>query len=70
MALRLAGVFGTLAPEEVEEVISYVSPVPLFGSGTEAAAHGMAEVDAPDEAAIRVMERITRKRAVKENADV
>lgn len=70
LALRLAVVLGTLTPDEVGETIDYVSPVPLFGSGAEAAEHGMAEVDAPDEPAVAVMERITRKREARENADV
>jgi len=32
-------------------VYDYVSPVPLFSSGAEAAAHGMADIEEPGEAA-------------------
>lgn len=32
-------------------VYDYVSPVPLFGSGAEAAAHGMADIEDPGPAA-------------------
>lgn len=62
LALRLAVVLGSLTSDEVDEVIDYVSPVELFASGTEAAEHGMAEVEMPTTAAVAVMDRITRKR--------
>lgn len=44
-------------------VYDYVSPVPLFASGAEAAAHGMRDIDAPGPG-IRAMQRdLIRKRA-------
>lgn len=41
---------------------SYVSPVPLFASGAEAAAHGMKEIDAPGEAADQVIDKLLLQR--------
>jgi hypothetical protein len=51
LSLRLAVAFGTMSPETAEAVCSYVSPVPLWASGAEAAAHGLADIDAPGVAA-------------------
>lgn len=38
------------------------SPVPVFASGAQAAAHGLSEVDAPGTAARKVIEKLTLKR--------
>jgi hypothetical protein len=55
LALRLSPV----APE----TFTYESPVPLFGSGAEAAAHGLARVDDPDAKARRAIAKLSgRKR--------
>ncbi len=40
---------------------SYRSPLPLFASGTEAAAHGMSGIEEPDSRARAVIARLTRK---------
>jgi hypothetical protein len=42
-------------------VFGYVSPVPLFASGAEAAAHGMRDIDEPGEAAATAIRRLQRK---------
>lgn len=39
----------------------YESPVPLFGSGAEAAAHGLSGVENPDARARRAIARLTKK---------
>jgi hypothetical protein len=54
VALRLHPV----APETFE----FVSPVPLFASGAEAAAHGMRDIENPGTKAQKVMDRLLRKR--------
>lgn len=36
----------------------YVSPVPLFGSGTEAAEHGLSGVDDPDDRALATIRKL------------
>lgn len=62
LSLRIAPLTGTMTRNEVEACYDYVSPVPLFGSGVEAAEHGMAEIDAPSERAMRVVEKIVDRR--------
>ena len=51
-----------MAREDVTACLDYVSPVPLFRSGTEAAAHGLAELERPGAGAQRVMAKIERRR--------
>lgn len=40
------------------EAMDYVSPVPLFASGAEAAAHGMRDIDAPGARARRAIMKL------------
>lgn len=54
LALRLAR---NIAPE----VFSYKSPVPVFATGAEAAAHGMRDIKKPGEDAKRAIQRLSRK---------
>lgn len=44
------------------DAMDYRSPVPLFASGAEAAAHGLAEIDAPSDAARRAIDKLERRR--------
>jgi len=62
LALRIAVASGGMSAEDMEATRDYVSPVPLFGSGTEAADHGTAEIDAPGPRAVQTMAKITRRR--------
>ncbi|MFI6512872.1 DUF6283 family protein [Streptosporangium sp. NPDC050855] len=62
LALRVATMTGRMTPEEAYAVTDYVSPVPLFSSGKEAADHGMAEVEQPSDQAGSVIEKIARVR--------
>lgn len=48
--------------EASEELFEYVSPVPVFNSGAEAAAHGMRDIKRPRAAARNAIERLIRKR--------
>lgn len=43
------------------ETFTYRSPVPLFSSGAEAAAHGMAEVACPGEDANRAIAKLAKR---------
>jgi hypothetical protein len=61
LGLRFAVKAGHISPEEWEEALDYVSSVPLFGSGAEAAAHGRAEIEQPGVQARRTIDRLTRK---------
>lgn len=62
LALRLALIRGRIVPQTFEAVDSYQSPVPLFGSGAEAADHGQREIDRPGSSARRVIRKIVRNR--------
>jgi hypothetical protein len=62
LALRLALRDGRIDATTYRAVVEYVSPVLLFPSGSDAAAHGEAGVDAPAEKARRLINKITRTR--------
>lgn len=59
IALRLP--FHGLSEEDVELTRTYVSPVPLFESGAEAALHGMADLDNPGRKARTMSHRLRTK---------
>lgn len=63
LALRLAVAMGLMTAKVAQAVVDYVSPVRLFRSGAEAAAHGMAEVDEPGEKATRTISKLVRKQS-------
>ncbi|MEU7480522.1 DUF6283 family protein [Lentzea sp. NPDC042327] len=63
LALRLAVLEGQISLETAETTRDYRSPVPLFGSGKEAAAHGMRDIEAPGDRARRASEKIVRARS-------
>lgn len=63
LALRIATASGHVSPEVADAIIDYESPVPLFASGAEAAAHGRRAVCAPGADAVRVIDRLSRSRA-------
>lgn len=62
LSLRLALSMGRVSPATYEAIIDYQSPVPIFASGAEAAAHGLAETEAPGPAAQRAAEKLLRHR--------
>lgn len=51
-----------VTPETAEAIYDYVSPVPLFASGAEAAAHGRSGIDDPDIDAVLAIRKIERRR--------
>lgn len=61
LGLRLAAMHGSISERDVEAAFDYVSPVPLFDSGAEAAAHGLAQLEEPGEQARRTIDRLERK---------
>lgn len=66
LGLRMATMTGSIDPETADAILDYESEVPLFSSGAEAAEHGMRDVETPDEKARRLIDDLTRKRAVRD----
>jgi hypothetical protein len=64
LGLRVALVQGHLSVEDYETTSDYVSPIPLFASGAEAAAHGMSGIYAADEESIRARVKLLRQRGM------
>lgn len=65
LALWFAAIEGRVTAEVFAEIVDYRSPVPLFTSGAEAAGHGRAGIDRPDQRAqraIRVLQRRQERR--------
>ncbi|MFE1775556.1 DUF6283 family protein [Streptomyces sp. NPDC059008] len=62
LALRLAVLGGSMDPATYRAVVEYESPVPLFPSGSAAAAHGAAGIPTPSDDARRVINKISRTR--------
>jgi hypothetical protein len=62
MALRISLLNGHTTPEDYEAALDYECPVPLFGTGLEAAAHGISGVADPDERTLGMIEKLKRKR--------
>lgn len=63
LALRLAAMTGRLAGGDLAATMTWESPVELFASGAEAAAHGMRDMIAPSAAAQAAGMKIRARRA-------
>jgi Family of unknown function (DUF6283) len=48
-------------PEAAVAALDYKCPVPLFGSGAEAAEHGLRDVESPPEQTVKVIKRLAKK---------
>lgn len=62
LGLRLAVSLGAIEVTHVHAILNHSTPVPLFASGAEAAAHGRAEITAPGDRAAKTIDKLTRKR--------
>lgn len=62
LALRVAVSSGEISMETADAIRDYVSPVPLFASGAEAAAHGVRDIRDPGLAARTAIAKIARVR--------
>lgn len=62
LALRIAYATGSMSVRELIATTSYTTSVPLFKSGAEAAAHGMRDIEAPTDAAVRASAKISKRR--------
>lgn len=63
ISIRLAIAFKSIDLALAKEICEYVSPVPMFSSGTEAAVHGMRDIDNTSEEAERIKSKIVRLRS-------
>ncbi len=63
LALRLAVPQGVMSLETLHEIRDYTPDVELFASGTEAADHGMEDIEWPGEDAARMIEKIKKVRS-------
>lgn len=62
LALRIGVRIGAVTLDTVQAVIDYHSPLPLFASGAEAAAHGLRDLTTPSSDAARAIRKIMRVR--------
>ena len=62
LAPRIAMLTGRIDPATYQAVVEYLSPVPLFASGSEAAEHGEKGIEEPDGNAERLIAKITQNR--------
>jgi len=67
LALRLGGAAGMI--EDPEPFLDYTTSTPLFNTGGEAARHGMAEVEAPSPAALKVIAKLESDRDKREKEE-
>lgn len=65
LAVRMAASRDRLS----DRVLNYVSPVPLFASGTEAAKHGKRSIRRPGKLAKSMVQRLVRKRKSRSERD-
>lgn len=65
LAVRLGLMSENLDPS----CLDYSTTVPLFESGAEAAEHGMKDIDAPRDAAVAVIGKITAKKEASRHAE-
>lgn len=61
--LRMAVQMGLIELQDVDAFLDYASPVPLFGSGQEAADHGRARLLDPDQDARKTIQRLQGRQA-------
>lgn len=61
LGLRIALAVGLISAEDAEAALDYVSPVELFASGAEAAAHGCRDIEHPEPEAIRAAQKLGKR---------
>jgi hypothetical protein len=69
LGLRMAAFGGTLTEAEIDAALDYESPVPLFNSGAEAAAHGRKDIERPSTKAERTIQKIQQRRQRRGDTD-
>jgi hypothetical protein len=61
LALRISVAFEHMSEADYAATLDYESPVELWESGTEAALHGLADVNEPSQKARTIMKNLKRK---------
>lgn len=61
LAVRLAASSGRLSPDDVDTLMDYTTPVPVFSTGQAAAEHGLTDHDHPSPAAERAIDKIATR---------
>jgi hypothetical protein len=61
MGLRIAVLNGMIHEEDVDAIVDYETSVPLFASGAEACAHGLAQIEQPGHAARKTIDKLVKK---------
>lgn len=69
LAIKLAIAAEFLAPEDIDAVLDYESPVPLWESGMEAATHGLSQVWDPPKRAQTIIRNLKRKGVAHDGPD-
>lgn len=59
--IRMAVLMGRISEEDLETIFDYTTPVPVFESGGEAAAHGLRDLYTPGEKATKVAAKLRRR---------
>ena len=62
LAVRLAVAQGAITPDTYEAVCDYRTDVPVFESGAAATAHGIRDIDDPDDIAVQAITKISTRR--------
>lgn len=62
LGVRIAAATGTLSRETIDALPDYETAVPVFGSGLEAAQHGLRDVEAPSWEAVVATGKLQRRR--------
>ena len=65
LGLRFAVAGGDISPEVAEQVRDYTTDVPLFATGAEAAEFGKREIEQPPAEAVRMVQKLHRKKGQK-----
>lgn len=60
LAVRLGSATGRLSDDVIADLLDFETSTPLFHSGTEAADHGLRDVEDPDADARRVIDKLQR----------
>jgi hypothetical protein len=62
MGFRMSVLVGQIREEDIDIIREYRTSVPIFTTGAEAAAHGMAEIYNPPDEARKIIDKLHKKR--------